>query len=342
MNPRDVEKFFRWDAVNQRPTVQTMRREILPSWLYFDQVSTTGDKTVTGSDGLTAPTNFRQPYSSVEGLDRNLGTPFVGKSLVFEDFNAGVSTTATSDVLVKMRESGEGRDFMENFVHIRTLAGTAQLPFMLREPLIIPSLHNIHINLKKLSAGDAKIRMYSVGSQYYPWSPALMNKASEGEVLRVDIKKLLTRRRYVIPIWLTVKEGEYTLSASATDTQFIKIGDDGPVQIFGWSAVSTGAFSLEIRDAQKNQTLMNGQINSTNGIGNNLYPTTLATPFLVPGGMRLRLTFRNDTAAPNTVYFTMFGRKIYAPFKDVKDVLRDTTVPSFVDQATPLVPGPLD
>jgi hypothetical protein len=90
---------------------------------------------------------------------------------------------------------------------------------------------------------------------------------------------------------------------------------------------------------------MNGLVTATTGLGNANFPAIWPTGFVIPSGYRLRLTITDLSGAPNTIFFTIAGRKIYAPFKQVREVLADTqvapSVPTPADSAAQLVPAPL-
>jgi hypothetical protein len=138
------------------------------------------------------------------------------------------------------------------------------------------------------------------------------------------------------------------LGANATGDFQAKIGDDGHFEAFGINAVSTGNFSLEILEIKTKQTLMNGAITQTNGIGNARFPGLFFKPYLIPAMYRLNFRVTDLSGAPNTIWLTMFGRKIFAEFKQLKQVVgksQSRPLPyapkTFVDMATPMIPKPI-
>lgn len=340
-NLRNINKYIVWDQRRQQYVPHYWRKEILPSWIGFDpsgtNVTQAGVLTVVGGGGSTPPADFKQPYSSVEGLDRNFGQPFEIRSLLFADSTDG---QAAADWTVMLREVGEVRQFMNNPVHIRTLAGSAQNPYLLREPYFFLSQHSIQAQLNKTSAGNVNVRMFLAGAQYYPWSPEFMRRKMNESKIRGLIGRWLERRKYITPFWLTTEQ-TVNLGANATGTFFLKVGDDGHFEGFTLTSVQTGNFAWEISEPKTNQTLMNGLATQTNSLGDSFFPTLLPTAYFVPSGYRLRLTITDLSGAPNEIFFTMGGRKLYVPMKDIEDVKMDTAVPTPADTPSEMVPAPL-
>lgn len=343
MSLRRIDQFIRWNPQYRRYEPVYWRREVLPSWLTFTEVDLTLPYVVpaTGTPGPQA--TMKQPYASVEGLDRDFGTPFEVRNLVFQDSTDG---TPAANFTVQMQEVGETRTFMNNPIHVRTIAGTGQNPGLLREPYMFLSQHNIRVQLNKISGAGTTARLYLGGAQYFPWSPEFMRFREDRKDIMSLLAKWRERRKYVTPFWMTTDVSPVVLTgapaAGSTVEAFIKIGDDSQIEIFGHSAVRTGNFLLEIMDVKTKQTLMNGAITGTNGVGSNIqFPTLYPTPFLVPAGSRMRLRFTDLTGAPNTIFFTFFARRIYAPFSQVMEVLHDTAVPTPADTPTPEIPRPV-
>jgi len=199
--------------------------------------------------------------------------------------------------------------FMNQPVHIRTLAGSAQLPCWLREPYMFPSQHVIQAQFANLSGVAVNTRMFLDGAQYYTWSPALQRNSAAKELLVAGLKKWQQRRPYVTPFWLTT-DTPIALTAGQTANFNSKIGDDGHVELFTLMAVSTGTFGFSVQEVKTKQTLMNGIVTGTNAAGNAQYPCILATPYLVPAGYNLQYTVWDLSGAPNNIYLTWQARKI--------------------------------
>lgn len=338
-NLRAVDKYLRWSAQSGKYEPVNWRRNVFPSWLYFDLSDVNGVYTVAAAGTSSRLVAFRQPYFSNGGLDDGLGTPFETRALVFEDSTDG---TASANFTVELKEIGQLRDFQNRPIHVRAMFGTAQLPAMLREPIFIPSQHQIQMKASKISGGATTMRMFLVGPQYYPWAPQFLAEPEAKANLLDVLRKWKQRLQYVYPYWQTT-DTDVLVLGNATTTNFMKIGDDGHFEAFTLVAISTGNFALEISEVKSGQTLMNGMITQTNGIGNAQLPTILVMPYLVPAGTILRCTITDLSGIPNQIFLTLVGRKICAPFKDVQDVLKDTELPvqTPADAPTLLVPKPL-
>jgi len=339
---RNIEKLIEWDPRKEMYVSPFWRKNVIPVARGFDpddlQVNANGSFTVAAAGAPTNPVGFAQPFWATEARDLPFGVPFEWRSLVFADSTDG---TANADFTVRLTEMGERREFMNNPVHIRTIAGTAQLPYILREPYFLPSKHKITAQFNKLAGGAVNIRMFLHGAQYYPYDPEFMRYPRNREHLVNLIQKWMNRRKYVQPYWLVPDQLNVAVLANATIDFFMKVGDEGHFEAYTIAAVSTGNFAWELIEPKTQQTIMNGQPTQTNSVGTALFPTLLPTPYLVPAGMRLRLRLTDLSAAPNTIWFCIGGRRIYAPMKDIGDVLRDTSVPTMADTPSQLVPKPL-
>lgn len=353
MSVRTIDDFVRWDPRTQRYITFNWRRQILPSWLTFSPTDTTLPLTVAAAPALTKLVSMVQPYTSVEGMDMNCGTPFEVRSLLFEDDTDG---TANANFTVMMREMGEVRNFMNAPIHVRCMFGTGQFPAVLREPYMFLSQHNIQFQFQKISGGAINMRAYLAGAQYFTWASDLIKYPQAKQEIVTLIRKWQKRRQYITPFWLTpdtpgnvfnlvngVQAG-ISVPAGSTVDCFTKIGDDGHFEAFGFTQVSTGNFNIEIMEVKTRQTLMNGSVTATNAGGDARLPMIFPSAYLFPAGMQLRFRITDQSGATNIVFPTLFGRKIYAPFVDVSKLQRfmnKIPVPTPADTPTPMVPKPL-
>ena len=341
---RDIDKYIEWDPAMRIYKPIFWRRNLLPYQLGFTEndVPFGAPFTIPAAGANAPPVHCLQQYSSVEGLDGNLGNPLAIQNLVFEDSTDG---TANADFAVRIKEMGEVREFMNREVHVRTIFGTAQQPAMLREPYFFVSQHALQFNFRKIAGGATNIRIALNGAQYYPWDPTFMLKPQDKQEIVSRIEAWLHRRRYVSPYWLTT-DTEVNLGANATGNFQAKVGDDGHFEMFGLTAVATGNFSLSISEVKTKQTIMNGAITQVNGIGNARFPNIFFRSYLVPAGYRLNCEITDLSGAPNAVWLTMFGRKLFVPFRRLEEVTALTKpvvtgVKTFVDTPTPMVPAPI-
>lgn len=75
---------------------------------------------------------------------------------------------ANPDVLVDIRNAGSGRYFSQSPMHWLTIVGTAQNPFELPEPKLLPAQSQIVINLtNNIGAQQAEVNMTWVGIKLF-------------------------------------------------------------------------------------------------------------------------------------------------------------------------------
>jgi len=316
----DVNKIFKPSPNGFE--MQTWRRSIKPYWLYFDGQ----DGALTFSAGAANNTQrpkYRQQSSSNNWLDASLRTPFLIQQIVHTESENG---TANSNFTIQIRQRAAARDLMSRPIHIRTFAGTAQTPALLREPLLFPSNSFLDCTITRIENTNLRnLRMYLCGSFYTPWANDLtINPDWKARIVDI-VKRWEVRNRYVIPYWIT-PDTDVELTADTASEFFFKNSDDSCIEIFGATAVSDGAFSMEISETRTRTLLQNGVVTNTNAIGNANFPAIWPTTYLLYPGYRLRFKLTDLSSSGNTVYLTLFGRKIYAKPDKVLQVLKDTEV----------------
>jgi len=319
----DVDKFFHWDAQMQRFSPQWWRADLQPFWLYFDPMLGANPKPINAAPGGTPTSSYIVPYSSNQGADNWLGNPMEVRTLLFED---STDLTPNANWTVRLKQVGEARDLMNAPVHVRTLASDAQFPAVLREPLFLPSQASIECQIQKIAGGATTGRLYLSGCQYFSWSPDLLAFPQARQHVHERIRKLMNRRLSVHPYWLTTENGPVQLGASATGLFVIRPGEGSQFEAFTFNCVSTGNFEFEIKEVKSGQTMMNGLITRNNSAGDYQYPTILPCKYLIPGGNFLSLRITDLSGAPNTIWLTIAGRKIYAPIKAVNEAKREVNV----------------
>ena len=322
-NHRDVDKVFVWSPKVKRFLPEWWRRAVLPTWLAPDPGITTLPLVINAAAGRPVKTNYKQVYGSNQGLDAGLGTPLRLDAMVFED---STDTTALADWTIFMEEVGESRRFMNLPIHIRTLAGTAQLPGVFRENYYMLSNNMITATFEKVAGGAVNVRPFFIGGQYYPWSTDILAWPEQRAYLHNLIKKMAKRKQYVWPYWFTTDPSPIVLAANATARFAVPVGDDSHFEAMAMTQVSTGNFSLQITETKTRQTLMNGPVTEVNAIGDAQFPSLFPKPYLVPAGEVLVFDFTDLSGAQNTIHFTLQGRRLYAPLKNAREVERDTRV----------------
>jgi hypothetical protein len=318
----DMEKFLRSDGKVNRPMDGV--RNIMPYQLAPDQFD--------GNMPFTVPAAGAGPllvkYSGINNFQTVWGTPFELCRMIFAT-PLGTSPVADMSVMFKMMA---GRDYMNAPVHIRTLMGltnaVGHLPSIIQEPIFLFTSEYIMAEFRKLSGGAQQIYPYMLGVQYYPITGP---NATSGDKLMVEkIKRWKERSRSTYPFWLTTP-APIVMAANQTVQTDVKIADV-PFQALRLAVVSTNVdFELDIKEVVTGQTLMNGRITPTNGLGDSALPTVLPFSYMLPRGAILRITTTQLTPFGNTVYLTFQGRKINAPVENFKVDVSESDADIYTD-----------
>lgn len=352
-NLRSTDMYFKPDASGAY-RMQKWRRNILPAWLTYDLASNSGALAVAAAGTATKTVEFRQPYFSNQLLDGGFGTPLEIRSLIASSYQS--PSVTPSEYLINFYQAGEIRKLMNIPLHVDTLFGTGQLPAVLREPLFFNSMDFLQMNATKITGGATSAYLYLSGAQYYPWAPAFLEDSVGKQKITQLLKEWKKRTQFVAPFWLS-PEGDkpsvvvnattgsgLVVGANATVSAVAKIGTDAHFEALTLTGVSTGEFEFEITEAFTRQTLMNGKITKTNGVGTARFPVMFPVGYLLPAGRYLRFNITDLSGSTNNVFLTVAGRKIYAPLKKAAKVEQQTRVRSLpipADSAQTLIPmGP--
>lgn len=331
--PNVVDRFIRYNPELKALEPVWWRRDVLPFWLYPDEQWISGAFTINASPTATPPIVYKLPHASLD-FDQGLGNPLRITQIVFED---STDTTTAADWTVLLEDMGDKLKYMNAEIHVRTFAGGVRpnasgvdemLPAMLFEPLFLPSRHNLMLTPDKRSGSAVSARLFFVGELFCTWSTKLRQHALDYQIMTQLVSKYLERRKYVTPFWLTPEVdgvGGVLIGANQTVTADALIGDDAHFEGATIMKVSTGDFQVEILNPLTRQGLMNGTLHS-DMIGDAFTPQPLPARFLVPTGQMVRFKITDLSGDTNKVWLTIHGRKIRAPFRDIKTVLQDTEV----------------
>lgn len=307
-----IDKYLTWNPATKRFDPREERRYILPYHLFFDLSDVRGVYALPAT-GTPAPlVAWKQPYTSANGMDANLGTPLEIKYLLLGNSTGGYDA---ADFTVSLNEIGESRKFMNQPIHVRCMFGDAQYPGVMCEKYMFPSQHQIQASFVNLAAA-MNIRAYLAGAQYFPW--AAQTEQSRKKITEV-IQRWNNRRPQVWPFWLTT-ELPVTLAAGAEGSFEMLPGQDAHLVACQLTAVAQGAFEYDLMEVKTNQSLSNGRVTLANSLGDARFPTILPTKYVIPAGYRLRLFLRNLSGASNRIHFTVGGAKVFSNLVDVPDV----------------------
>lgn len=322
MDRRILDRYIKFNPATGKYEPDESRRYILPYHAYFSPSDQTGAYTLPGPPGLGRLVCWKQQYSSVNGMDANLGTPLQIKDLIIGESigTAPVFTYDNLDALVELTELGESRKFMNQPIHMRTLFGTAKYPGRMCEPYMFASQHQIQARFITTGPSVQEFRPYLVGAQYFPW--AAQSSESRNRLTAI-IKKWNMRRSQVWPFWLTTDQ-QITLSANQEASFEMMPGQDAHFVACQLAAVSTGNFQYRLLEVKTQQSLSNGAATFTNSLGDARLPRIFSKPYVVPAGYRMRLLVRDLSGASNTIWFTIAGKKVFAPLARVEAEACDT------------------
>ena len=121
-------------------------------------------------------------------------------------------------------------------------------------------------------------------------------------------------RKNVLPYFyqfrLTVAEGT-VLPANGTGRASIKVSADAAMVVLYWMGSSTGEYTLFARTDASDRQLMDDACHSATVVGTAERPMILGKPLLLAPNTTISFDLTDLSAAPNEVYFTMGGFKVY-------------------------------
>jgi hypothetical protein len=309
-----IDKYLRWDASTKKYLPREERRYILPYWSYFDLSDVQGAYPLPAAGTPARLAAWKQPYTSANGMDANLGTPLEIKYLLLSNSSFGY---VGSDFTVSLQEIGESRKFMNQPIHMQTMFGDAQYPGTMCESYMFSSQHQIQAQFVNVSTlGAMNVRAYLAGAQYSPF--AAQSNESRSKITEV-IKRWNNRQPNVWPFWLTTEQS-VSLAGNASGSFEILPGQDAHFVACSLRAFSDADFEYELLEVKTGQSLSNGRSTKLNSIGDARFPTDLPVQYVVPAGYRLRLFLRNLSGATNRIFFTIAGKKVSSPLIDVPEL----------------------
>ncbi len=325
---------FEKNAVDKYVRINPQTRLFEPVWLYRDILPFAlgpDPAIVSGAIALTAaaPTKtipYKLKHSSL-GYDDQVGNPLRINQIAFTD---SIVNAENGGFTIFMTDMGDERQYMNYPVHCQTFAGTGQLSARLAEDLLLPTRHQLNLTLSKISGfANKSVNVILFGQSFDTWSSNLQKFTVDRAEMIKEINRLLERRKYVTPYWLTTDGGVVVVPANQTVEVDTLVGSEGHLELthilraFGDATDATAQpFQVELINPQTRQSLMNGALHSYL-IGNAQNPQPLPAPLLIPAGQTLRFRITNISNTTNNVYLTLRGFKVRAPFKSRAEVERE-------------------
>ena len=105
--------------------------------------------------------------------------------------------------------------------------------------------------------------------------------------------------------------GSNALGAGATGRASIKVSADAAFNSVYMTGTSSGAYTIFMRTDSSDRQLMDDPIHSATAVGTAERPLILPKPLLLAPNTTLSFTIVDLSAATNTIYFTLWGFKVY-------------------------------
>jgi hypothetical protein len=279
------------------------------------------------------------------GYDDQVGTPLQINQIVQ---TSSLGLTA-SEALVFITDQGDQRQYMNYPVHIRTIGGNGQLSGRLTEDLFLPTRHQLLVTFTPNGNDSETVQLYFIGKLFDTFSSNLQTYPEDHAAMIGLINKHLERRKYVTPYWIVpppseiqglADVGSVQVPANQTVEVDALVGDEGHFECSHILRAYTGGdrtlapFELELINPQTRQSIMNGRIHSQ-FIGDAYNPQPFPAPFIVPAGQLLRFKITDLSGSINSVYLTLRGMKIRAPFKSRAEVDKEFGIANKTPQHHP-------
>ncbi len=323
--PNAVDKYIRINPQTKFIEPNWMWRDVLPFSLGPDASRfSSGVVALNSASPVVVP--YKLPHSSL-GFDDAVGSPLQINEIV-QTCSADGATQNNPQFTVMITDQGDQRQYMNYPVHVDTLAGVGPLAARLTEDLFLPTRHQLMVTFQRTINTAVNAQLYFLGKYFDTWSSNLQgHKQDHADIIRA-VNRALERRKYVTPYWLTTENGVVTVPANQTVEVDTLIGDEGHFECthilrkFTGGVATNSPFELEIINPQTKQSIMNGRIHSYM-IGNGQNPQPFPAPFILPAGQVLRFRITDLSGSTNSVYLTLRGMRIRAPFKSRHDVEKE-------------------
>lgn len=262
-----------------------------PHWLCTHPESVPFRAAVVGAPSENAP------------MEVSFEAPFLG-----EKFLAQRNTA----VLMTLFDETQKRWIARAPIHIDSITGDAQQPFLLTDPIWIPERGILTARFSKLAAGGAAdvVRFYVEGTRYYLKDANIerLNKV-------IEYKRKEWLNNYLT--FLTTDDFPVALPAApATVTAFLTIPKDYHFTIKKITAVSAvgGVPTFTLRMwSHRGEEMGNEPLDSRATLGLGRLPEVLRQPWTIPANSRIRLEFTAVAAVgvPIVIYMTFTGAAHY-------------------------------
>ena len=216
-----------------------------------------------------------------------------------------VQSTGAALVQMVIMDGTTPRALSNAALNIAAILGSGSQPYRLPERLYIDETRSIQVRFTDISGSSNTIRM--VGRCGRQLEQQVENNLS------VARKRLAERQYLSMPFWYTTDAGPITLTALGSATRTISIASDFHFDLYQLSVSSTGAFNLNITDATRGESIIDGFQASnfaiSNGlfIGSNNFPFRLREPRFFQKDTKIQLDFTDLSNGSNVIYIALGG-----------------------------------
>jgi hypothetical protein len=217
--------------------------------------------------------------------------------------------TGVARVFMQTQDGTTQRGLMNRAVHIDTIMGTGQQPYMLPEALYVDELRSLVVAYTDLSGFANTIRFAGLATRY-------LHRQYDPTMERIR-QRLAERQFLSMPYWYTLDQGSISVAGGATVQQVITIGQDHHFQIMQITGTSTRPYDINIVDPNLGESLFSAPQDQNYAIGSELvvgsanFPFRFHEPRLVRAGQILLVTITDrGGVAPNVINLTLGGRTL--------------------------------
>ncbi len=221
----------------------------------------------------------------------------------FEAFYCLSQSTGPYTVIIF--DPGKRRNLMNREIHIRTLGGNAEQPFIFPESYFMnveDGQRSLMVTFRNLTNVQNQIRFALVGRRWY-------NKESSPQV-QMEMRMKFAKRERTNVYFLTT-DGAISLAGNAAGNFNITMDDLADTEIFKMMSFSDSPFTFEILERASNRTLSNGIIHSDLGFGTENFPFIFPESLLVERNYQLTLRITNLSPDTNNIFVNFAGRRLY-------------------------------
>lgn len=213
------------------------------------------------------------------------------------------------NILINIFDNGTRRNLMSRPIHVATLAGTSERPFIWPETYFLNVTNGpraLSVTFTDLSGQDNAIRFVFYGRRFY------QNEAPPDVAMKMQ--RYFEAKERTNVYWLTTND-DITLTADqellGPAAPVFEATDEADTEIFKMTVINDGAFEFQLREQRNNRTMSNGFIHVVDGWGSGLFPFVLQETFLLERNYDVSFEIRDLSGAPNNVFATFTARRLY-------------------------------